>query len=116
MTSLVTRAKNKGKRIVFRKTARLRSSLRVGIVGYGLIAPEHVDGYENSGMAHVVAVNDVSSLSASQAMNRFSFVKAYKDLTQMLNQERPDIVSVCTWPQSHAAIVEQLAAAGVKGI
>jgi dTDP-4-amino-4,6-dideoxygalactose transaminase/predicted dehydrogenase len=34
----------------------------------------------------------------------------------MLRDVRPDVVSVCTWPQTHAAIVAAAAAEGVKGI
>ena len=116
MNSLVTRAKRKIRKIVLRKTATLRSSLRAGIVGFGGIAPEHVEGYENSGLAHVVAVNDVSPISLSGALNDRPYLKAYKDLRQMFERERLDVISVCTWPEGHAQIVADATAAGVKGI
>src|SRR5207249_10738934 len=40
----------------------------------------------------------------------------YKDVNLMLHDERLDLVSVCTWPDTHAAIVAEVAGAGVKGI
>src|SRR5688572_4087382 len=116
MNSLVMRARRKIRKIVLRKTATMRGSLRAGIVGFGVIAPEHVEGYENSGQAHVVAVNDVRAISLSSALNGWPYVKAYKDLRQMLGDERLDVISVCTWPESHAEIVVEAAVAGIKGI
>src|SRR5215510_5284612 len=98
MTSLAARAKNKARRILLRKTTGLRSSLRTGIVGCGAISAEHIYAYELSGLAHVVAVNDVSPLSFSRTLDRWPQIKAYKDLDQMLKEERPSVVSVCTWP------------------
>ena len=116
MPSLAGRAARKIRRIVLRKTAGIRSSLRSGIVGCGAIAPEHIEGYETSGLAQVVAVCDLSPLALAGVLDYWPYVTAYKDLHQMLSQERLDVVSVCTWPDSHAKIVVEAVAAGAKGI
>ena len=116
MASLTARATRKVRRLVLSKTANIRSSLRTGIVGYGAIAPDHVNGYESSGMAHVVAINDVRAISLAAALDARPNIKTYKNLAEMFARERLDIVSVCTWPQNHVEIVAAAAAAGVRGI
>jgi len=116
MSLAVERIKRKAKRIVYRKTASLRSAMRAGIVGCGSIAPDHATAYDNSSLAHLVAVSDVRPQSLSNILDRWSFVKGYKDLREMFQKERLDVVSVCTWPQIHAEIVRAAASAGVHGI
>jgi len=116
VASLPARALKKLRKIVRRKTVAFRSPLKAAIIGFGQIAPMHGQGYEESGLATLAAVNDVSPLALGQAMDGWPSVRAYKDLDSMLHEVRPDIVSVCTWPQNHAASVARLAAAGVKGI
>lgn len=116
MTSLAKRAKNKLQRVALRKTAGIRSAWRVGVVGSGGIAPDHVQGYESTRVAHIVAFNDVSPVSLAGMLDQVPHAKGYKDLQQMLANERLDLVSICTWPDSHASLVAQVAAAGIKGI
>ncbi len=116
VTTLAVRAVRKFRRIALRKTAVLRSPLRAAIIGFGQIAPFHAVGYEESGIARLVAVNDVNPLALGLALDRLPHIRAYKDLSTMLREQRPDIVSVCTWPQDHAETVAMLAEAGVRGI
>jgi len=106
----------KARRIALQKTASIRSCLRAGVVGTGAIAPEHVLGYESTGRAQVVAVTDVSALSLASTVDYAPQARTYKDIDKMLKEQRLDVLSVCTWPQSHAEIVMRAVAAGVKGI
>jgi dTDP-4-amino-4,6-dideoxygalactose transaminase/predicted dehydrogenase len=85
-------------------------------VGVGEISSDHVAGYESGSAARVVAISDISPLALAKALDRWRGIRAYRDYNQMLREVRPDVVSVCTWPQSHAEIVCRAAAAGVKGI
>ncbi len=116
MASLFDRALRKLKRIAVRKSAALRSPSRVALVGFGGIAPDHLDAYEGTGIAQVVAVCDVRPQNLAVALTRCPAARAYRDYRRMLEEVRPDVISICTWPQSHAEIVEAAAAAGVKGI
>ena len=97
------------------RAVRLRHAPRAAIVGCGAIAPTHVNGFHRSGAARVVGVSDVSPLALTRAM-AWPDVRRYGEHRQMLAELRPELVSVCTWPDSHARIVQDLACAGVRGI
>lgn len=116
MASLFRRGINKFGRIVRQKTTVFRSPLRAAVIGFGAIAPEHLHGYEASGIARVIGVSDLSPQALGMALDDWPSLRAYRDYKQMLAELRPDVVSVCTWPQTHAEIVAAVAAAGVKGI
>src|SRR5678809_1256895 len=100
MSSLAVRAMRKARMISLQKTASIRSCLRAGVVGTGAIAPEHVHGYESTGRAQVVAVTDVSALSLASTVDYAPQARTYKDIDKMLKEQRLDVLSVCTWPQS----------------
>ena len=93
----------------------LRPPLRVAVVGCGAIAPVHVAAYQTVG-ARVVAVSDIDVAALESALDRWPGIRAYRDYGRMLDEERPDIVSVCTWPETHAEIVIRAARTGVRGI
>src|SRR5689334_13328525 len=116
MSAIVTKIARRLRKLRNRAIATVRPPLRVAIVGAGEIAPDHVAGYESGSAARVVAVSDLRPLALAKALDRWGGVRAYRDYTEMLRQIRPDVVSVCTWPQSHAEIVSSAAAAGAKGI
>ena len=116
MPSLFQRGVRKLRRIVRRKLAALRSPADVAVIGFGAIAPDHVDAYEASGIARVVAVCDVRPAALAGALWRRPYLRAFRDYRAMIREVRPDVVSICTWPQTHAEIVAAAAAEGVKGI
>ncbi|MBX7207589.1 MAG: DegT/DnrJ/EryC1/StrS family aminotransferase [Verrucomicrobiaceae bacterium] len=116
MPSLAQRALNKARRIILRKTTPLRSPLRVAIIGYGGIGPDHMDFYEQTGTAQLVAVSDLSPGALAAALRRRPYLRGYRDYRHMIEEVKPDVVSICTWPQSHAQITRDAVAAGVKGI
>jgi dTDP-4-amino-4,6-dideoxygalactose transaminase/predicted dehydrogenase len=90
--------------------------LRAAVIGYGSIAPDHAYGYETTGRALLVAVSDIAPKAIADALDQRGYLRAYRDYRQMLEEVRPDVVSICTWPQHHVEAVEAAAAAGVKGI
>ena len=116
MASLVQRATNKARRIVTRKLTQFRSPLKAAIIGYGGIGPDHLDSYELCGAANVVAVSDINPGALAGALRRKPYLRAYNDYRHLLDEIRPDVISICTWPQSHAEITRAAAEAGVKGI
>jgi dTDP-4-amino-4,6-dideoxygalactose transaminase/predicted dehydrogenase len=116
MASIIDRGLRKLRRMAIRRSAAFRSPLNVAVVGFGEIAPDHVAAYEGSGIARVVAVSDVRPPALARALDRWPGLRAYRDYRRMLAEMRPDVVSICTWPQSHAEMVEAAAAAGVRGI
>jgi dTDP-4-amino-4,6-dideoxygalactose transaminase/predicted dehydrogenase len=74
-----------------------------------------VSAYQRAG-AQVVAVSDVRVSALKDALDRWPGVRAYRDYGRMLDEEQPDLVSVCTWPETHAAVVTRAAHGIVRGI
>ena len=75
--------------------------VRVGIVGCGGMGSTHASAYQNDGRAELVGFVDVDKKRAVELAKRFGG-RAYSGVTQMLERQRPEAVSVCTPPNSHA--------------
>lgn len=107
-----------------RKIKRLRHRLRTGngprakaaIFGCGQISDLHQRAYEASGRAEVAAVHDINARALASALERWPWVRAYRDVEELLREEAPDVVSICTWPSSHSELIKAACAAGVRGI
>ena len=116
MASLVKRAMGRAQREWRARTIQFRSPLKAGIIGYGGIAPSHAWGYELSGKAMLVAVSDVRPEALAAAASKQPRVRTFRDYRQLLEQVRPDVISICTWPRLRREVVELAAECGVKGI
>jgi len=67
--------------------------------------------------AKVVAGADIAQSQLDKFSNKYPEVpQLFLDYRRMLDEVKPDYVSVCTWPPLHAEMVEAAAAAGAKGI
>lgn len=86
-------------------------SPRVAVVGAGGIGATHLAAYERIG-ADVAAIVDVNRETAEAAAERLG-ATAYADLDVLLREDRPDAVSICTPPVSHAALAIAALQAGV---
>src|SRR5690606_18658129 len=64
----------------------------------------------------IVALADISYNNALAFQEEHGGDRIYTDYHQMLAEEQPDIVSICTWPHLHAEMVIAAAEAGVKAI
>ena len=74
------------------------SKLRAAVIGCGGIANNHIAGYLNSGRYEMVALADVNPAAMAEKNERHSISpNHYTDARQMLEQERPDVVSICVW-------------------
>ncbi len=92
---------------------------RVAILGLGGISRAHLRGYrapENAERVELVAGADISPEARQRFTEEIGVEKTYADYRELLERERPDVVSVCTWPPLHPEMVEAACAAGVKGI
>ncbi|WP_276353293.1 Gfo/Idh/MocA family protein [Cohnella caldifontis] len=86
-----------------------------GKQGFG-IAYLHGQGYVSSTLTTLCAVADIAMDNAQAYANHFGVERVYADYREMLHAERPDLVSICTWPRLHKEMVLAAAEAGVKGI
>src|SRR5260370_41578328 len=84
-----------------------------GSTGFGM-SHIHVQGYQKTGKCRLTAVADINRENAEVFAGQYGSAAGYTDYQEMLERERPDIVSVCTWPALHAPMVIACAGAGAK--
>ncbi len=90
---------------------------RVGMIGCGNRAREHVFGLQADTRCKVVAVADVNR-TAAEAMNTdFGFGAAvYEDYRELLEREKPDVVVTCLWTPLHLQVFRDCVENGVKAV
>lgn len=89
-----------------------REPVRVAVVGCGRCAQDHLQAYQKVREAKIVAVADVNDAQASSVAAQFD-CKAYSDFRLMLQEARPQAISICTPPATHAEITLRAIAEGV---
>jgi predicted dehydrogenase len=86
--------------------------LRIGIIGCGKIADQHVQAIQRVPDCQVVSVCDQELLMAKQLGERFEVEKCFSDLAEMLGEMSPDVVHITTPPQSHYSLAEKCLLSG----
>lgn len=81
--------------------------LKVALVGCGKIADDHVSQIQRIGGCEIVGVCDREELMAKQLYERFPIKRFFTDLSQLLQEARPDVVHITTPPQSHFVLARQ---------
>jgi len=92
---------------------------RVGIIGCGAISNSHLRGYREIPAMDIVAGADVSESVRQDRQSRtddLGIPTMYASAADMLERERLDIVSICTWPTLRPEMTELACAAGVRAI
>jgi predicted dehydrogenase len=101
---------------IFRRI--IMAKYKVGIVGCGGISRVHAQSYLKEESTEIVCCSDINPNSAKKFSGEFGIPEksCYTDHIKMLETEKPDIISVCTWHGSHASITIDACNMGVKGI
>lgn len=88
-----------------------------GATGFGM-GHWHARAFRASGRTRLVALADINcdNAEAFRAAHGDDQTRIYADYRQMLREQSPDIVSICTWPKFHAEMVIAAAEAGVRAI
>lgn len=89
---------------------------RVAVIGTGMIAnAAHIPAWRDIPEVEIVAVADNREQAARETAQRYGIPGCYTDYNEMLAQEKPDVVSVCTPNRMHkdAAIAALKAGAHV---
>ncbi|MCC9075219.1 Gfo/Idh/MocA family oxidoreductase [Litorilinea aerophila] len=90
---------------------------RVAIIGCGGMSRNHIRGYLNCGRYEIVAMADLEESAMEEVDQQFNLsTRHYTDAREMLAQERPDVVSICTWHAGHATWTIAAAAFKPKAI
>jgi predicted dehydrogenase len=76
----------------------------------------HAGAYRRVPGVELVALADTDATKLDRYGAKFGVKGRYADHRSLLAQERPDIVSICTWADSHRAIVTDAVAAGARAI
>jgi predicted dehydrogenase len=76
----------------------------------------HAQGYAGHPQVELVAIADIQPDNARFLAEKFGVPETFDSHRKMLKAVQPDLVSVCTYPASHCAIVTDCAKARVKAI
>jgi predicted dehydrogenase len=82
------------------------AKLRAVIIGAGLIAgKKHIPAFVRlRRKVELVALCDIHLEAAEALASRFGVPRVYSDFSAMLSAEKPDLVDICTPPQTHARL------------
>ncbi|MCW3055834.1 MAG: putative dehydrogenase [Chthonomonadales bacterium] len=87
-----------------------------GATGFGMAHP-HWEGFRDTGRVDLVGIADIREEAARQFLaDEHIDTTVYTDFRTMLAEQKPEIVSICTWPHLHAELTIATAEAGVKAI
>jgi predicted dehydrogenase len=86
--------------------------VRVGFIGVGGIAGEHLKNLQQIEQAEIVAVCDIVKDNADKAAYQYG-AKSYTDLDAMLGNEEINVLFVCVPPFAHGEIEEKAAELGI---
>lgn len=90
--------------------------LRAVIAGAGRMGLRHAQVMAETGEFEVAAVCDVDEGAARRLADELDGVRAYTALEDMLDGEKPDVVTIATPGSSHASLTIAAANSGVGGI
>ena len=93
-----------------------KNRLRGVLIGCGYFADFHLDAWNRSSRADVVAVADTDPERRGRAAEKFSIEGQYDDFRSMLDETRPDFVDIVTRPDTHLDLVTEIAARGIPMI
>jgi predicted dehydrogenase len=98
------------------RTQETRARYRAGIIACGTIAQSHLRAYRAIPAVEVVAGADISPEVRARWEQEHGIPKMYASAQEMLERERLDLVSICTWPPLRPEMTELVCAHHVKGI
>lgn len=95
----------------------MAEKLRAAVIGAGGISRNHLRGYLTTGRYEIVALADLSPAAMAEKNELFDISPThYNDAREMMEKERPDVVSICTWHGGHAPWTVAAAAYRPKAI
>ena len=86
------------------------SPLRVGVIGCGFFAENHLAAWSSMDDVVLAAVCDLDIGKARSAANRHGASAAYSDAADMLDHQNLDFVDIVTTMELHVKLVEMAAA------
>jgi len=87
-------------------------TLKVGVIGVGVIGNAHLQSYTKVRDAKVVAISDINEKSLKSAARKFKVKKAFTDYHDLLALDDIDAINICTPPSSHVSVACDAASEG----
>ncbi len=91
----------------------MQKPLRVGLIGCGFFAANHLHAWAEMPDVEIAAVCDLDADKAAAAARRFGVAAAYTDAAEMLARQKLDFVDIVTTMGSHRSLVELAAGKGL---
>jgi predicted dehydrogenase len=88
--------------------------LNVALVGCGYVTIGHFKAWRRIPQANIVAVSDLNENLAKSAAVEWGVPHYYKTLSEIVKEERVDVVDICTPPQAHASLAVEAMTAGIN--
>jgi predicted dehydrogenase len=90
------------------------AKLKAAIIGSGLIAGlKHIPAFQkHCDKVELLAICDLNAEAAQKIARERGIPRAYGNIAEMLEKEKPDIVDICTPPKTHAKLAIQVMQAG----
>jgi D-apiose dehydrogenase len=90
--------------------------LRLGLIGCGFFARNHLHAWKQIPEVELVAVCDIDPAKAEAARAEFGAAKAYDDAGAMMQDAQLDFVDIATTMGSHRVLADCVAANGLHAI
>lgn len=94
----------------------MSKTYRAAIIGCGSISKAHARGYRAVEEIELVALCDIHPKALQERADEFNVRGRYRDYREMIEKEKPDIVSICLWQGLHAEVTIGCANMQVPGI
>ncbi|MFF5292015.1 Gfo/Idh/MocA family protein [Paractinoplanes globisporus] len=91
-------------------------SYTAAVIAAGSQGRVHARGYAADARARLLAVADINRAAAQELADDLSIPAVYEDYRELLETQRPELVSVCTPPAQHLDVVRAAVAAGARAI
>ncbi len=92
------------------------ASLRAGVVGAGSISRRHITAWQAHPDVELTCIADISEQAVNSRADEFGISNRYTHFADMFRKEDIDVLSICTWMNTHAEIAVAAAEAGIPGI
>ena len=76
--------------------------IRIGVIGTGNIAGEHLKAYQKNPHVEIYALCDLNAEILAKRAKEFGVERTFTNCEEMLKLPEIDAVSVCTWNAAHA--------------
>ncbi len=76
--------------------------IRIGVIGTGSIAREHLNAYAKNPHVEIYALCDINEELLKKRGEEYGVTRLYTDCAEMVKLPELDAVSVCTWNSQHA--------------